>query len=73
MQKPEGIEFIQWIEEKGHAMIAPGPFYIEKYDPETNYMELTAVRDEEYPFTADYWPNALATTILQIDSVDTKN
>lgn len=61
---------IQWIDAKGHAMIGPGPFYIEKYDPETNYMELTAVRDEDYPFTADYWPNALATTILQIDSVD---
>ena len=61
---------IQWIEAKGHAMIGPGPFYIEKYDPETNYMELTAFRDEEYPFTADYWPQMLATTILQIDNVD---
>lgn len=61
---------IQWIDEKGHAMIGPGPFYIETYDPETNYMELIAFRDEGYPFTADYWPAELATTILQIDSVD---
>jgi peptide/nickel transport system substrate-binding protein len=61
---------IKWIDDHGHAMISCGPFYVEKYDPETNYMELTAVRDPEYPFTPDYWPNQLATTMLQIDSTD---
>jgi len=61
---------IKWIDDHGHAMISHGPFYIEKYDPTTNYMELTAVRDADYPFTPDYWPNQLATTMLRIDSVD---
>ncbi len=61
---------IKWIDDHGHAMISLGPFYIEKYDPETNYMELTAVRDADYPFTPDYWPNQLATTLVRIDSVD---
>jgi peptide/nickel transport system substrate-binding protein len=61
---------IGWIDEHGHAMISCGPFYIETYDPTTNYMELRAFRDPAYPFTPDYWPQALATTMLRIDSVD---
>jgi peptide/nickel transport system substrate-binding protein len=60
---------IQWIDAHGHAFISTGPFYVEKYDSATNYMELTAFRDPDYPFTPDYWPKALATTIVQIDSV----
>lgn len=61
---------IKWIETHGHAMINNGPFYIEKFDPATNYMELAAFRDPDYPYTADYWPQALATTILKVESVD---
>jgi len=61
---------IKWIDDHGHAMISAGPFYIEKYDPTTNYMELTANRDPDYPYTPDYWQNALTATMLQIDSVD---
>lgn len=61
---------IKWIDEKGHAFIGNGPFYMEKYDPTTNYVELTAFRDPEYPFTPDYWPNKLAATTVRIDSVD---
>lgn len=61
---------IKWIDEKGHAFIGNGPFYMEKYDSATNFVELNAFRDPEYPFTPDYWPNKLATTTVQIDSVD---
>ncbi len=61
---------ISWIDAHGHAFISCGPFYVEKYDPTTNYMELTAFRDPAYPFTPDYWVNALKTTLLHIDSVD---
>ena len=61
---------IKWIDEKGHAFIGNGPFYMEKYDSATNFVELTAFRDPEYPFTPDYWPNKLATTTVRIDSVD---
>ncbi len=61
---------IKWIDDHGHAYISTGPFYIEKYDPETNYMELHAFRDPDYPFTPDHWPSALATTMIRIDSVD---
>ncbi|GAF71972.1 unnamed protein product, partial [marine sediment metagenome] len=61
---------IKWIDEKGHAFIGNGAFYLEKYDPTTNYIELTAFRDPEYPFTPDYWPSVFATTTVRIDDVD---
>ena len=61
---------VKWIDEKGHAFIGNGAFYLEKYDPTTNYIELTAFRDPEYPFTPDYWPNKFATTTVRVDSVD---
>ena len=61
---------IKWIDEKGHAFIGNGPFYMEKYDSATDFVELTAFRDPEYPFTPDYWSNKLATTTVRIDSVD---
>jgi peptide/nickel transport system substrate-binding protein len=61
---------IKWIDEKGHAFIGNGPFYMEKYDPTTNFIELAAFRDPEYPFTPDYWPSVFATTTVRIDSVD---
>lgn len=61
---------IKWIDEKGHAFIGNGAFFLEKYDPTTNYIELTAFRDPEYPFTPDYWPEVFATTTVRIDSVD---
>lgn len=61
---------IKWIDEKGHAFISNGAFYLEKYDPKTNYIELTAFRDPEYPFTPDYWPSVFATTTVRIDSVN---
>ena len=61
---------IQWIDTHGHAFISTGPFYVDKYDPDTNYMELTAFRDQDYPFTPDYWPKALAATMVRIDSVE---
>lgn len=61
---------IKWIDEKGHAFIGNGAFYLEKYDPTTNYIELTAFRDPEYPFTPDYWPSVFATTTVRIDDID---
>jgi peptide/nickel transport system substrate-binding protein len=61
---------IKWIDEKGHAFIGNGPFYMEKYDSATNFIELTAFRDPEYPFTPDHWPSVFATTTVRIDSVD---
>lgn len=61
---------IQWINEKGHAFISNGAFYIQNYDASTNFMELRANRDPLYPWTPDYWPNKLAVTRPMIEEID---
>lgn len=61
---------IKWIDEHGHAYIGNGPFFIDKYDPSANYMELTAFRDPSYPFKSDYWPEYFETTLVQIDNIE---
>ncbi len=43
---------LDWFEEKGHMVISNGPFMLERYDPPAQFAELTAFRDENYPFTA---------------------
>ena len=61
---------IKWIEEKGHMIISNGPFYLEKYDPATFYLELRAFRDPSYPFTAQYWREKLGVKQFQIVSLE---
>lgn len=61
---------INWIVEKGHSFISDGPYYIEKYDATTNYMELSAYRDSSYPFKSDYWPKVLETATVSIDDLE---
>jgi peptide/nickel transport system substrate-binding protein len=61
---------IKWINEKGHAFIGSGPFMIEKYDPTSNFMELSAFRDPHYPYKSDYWPKRFETTTVQIEGVE---
>ena len=52
----EGVErytaVLDWFDEKGHLVISNGPFMLERYDPPAQFAELTAFRDENYPFTA---------------------
>ena len=59
---------LAFIDKYGHALISNGPFFISKVDTNANYIELSAFRD--YPYKADYWPNAFRTTLTRIDQVD---
>lgn len=43
---------LDWFDQKGHMVISNGPFTLERYDPPAQFAELTAFRDENYPFTA---------------------
>ncbi len=61
---------IKWIDEKKHAFIGDGPYILDKYEPVTNYMELSAYRDSSYPFMSDKWPKAFETTTVSIDDVE---
>jgi peptide/nickel transport system substrate-binding protein len=56
---------IAFIEDKGHAYIGDGPFILSAYEPETNYLELTANR--EWPWSADYWMDKFAVPTLSIN------
>lgn len=46
---------IKWIEEKNHAVISNGPFYLESYSPESRTITIKAFADESYPFEAGHW------------------
>ncbi|HPR97306.1 MAG TPA: ABC transporter substrate-binding protein [Thermotogota bacterium] len=48
---------ITFIEEMGHAYIGNGPFILTAYDPQTNFLEMTANRN--WAWSADYWMNRL--------------
>jgi len=46
---------IKWIEEKNHAVISNGPFYLETYSPESRMIKVTAFDDDSYPFKIGKW------------------
>jgi len=45
---------IGWIEEKNHAVISNGPFYLDGYSPEARTITVKSF-DDDYPFGAGYW------------------
>ncbi|ABK77936.1 solute-binding protein [Cenarchaeum symbiosum A] len=46
---------ISWVDEKGHAVISNGPFYLEGYSPESRTIRAAAFDDESYPFEEGRW------------------
>ncbi len=61
---------IDFIDQYGHAYISNGPFILTDVDFNANFIELTANRDESYPFEPGYWMEELKTTRLEIDAFD---
>src|SRR5690554_6026611 len=61
---------IDFIDEYGHAYISNGPFIITDIDFTANFVELSANRDEDYPFEPGYWMDVFRTTRLQVDELD---
>ena len=64
---------IKWIEEKNHALISNGPFYLKSYSPESRTITIRAFDDESYPFEAGHWKdfeNVKFPKILQVDMPD---
>jgi len=62
---------IEFIDNYGHAYISNGPFYLSKFDSTSNYMELRAFRDPDYPYEDTYWIEELKAVRMQIDSLET--
>lgn len=46
---------INWIDQKNHAMISNGPFYLESYSPEARTITVKSFDDPDYPFGIGYW------------------
>jgi len=46
---------IQWISQRGMAVISNGPYVLTKYDPPSQFAELEAFRDPSYPFKPGDW------------------
>jgi len=61
---------LDFVNKHNHAYIGNGPFYMERYDPVGRFVELTAVRDERYPFERGYWNEYFETTRLNVDGID---
>ncbi len=61
---------IDWIENNNHAVISNGPFYLERYSPESRTISINAFADESYPFDAGFWADfegAKFPTIVGVD------
>ncbi len=46
---------IGWIDEKNHAVISNGPFYLQAYYPESRTISIASFDDTSYPFQKGHW------------------
>lgn len=61
---------IQWISQRGMAVISNGPYVLARYDPPAQFAELEAYRDPTYPFKPGDWYKGSSTAIA-FESVQT--
>ena len=65
---------INWINENNHAVISNGPFYLERYSPESRTITIKSFDDASYPFQAGHWQdfeNVKFPKITKIEIPDT--
>jgi peptide/nickel transport system substrate-binding protein len=61
---------INWIEQKNHAVISNGPFYLESYSPEARTITIKPFEDPTYPFGADKWEEFEDVSMPKIVKID---
>jgi peptide/nickel transport system substrate-binding protein len=64
-------ETIKFIEDKGHALIGYGAYYLNRLDAKSGFAELKAFRDSDYTEEKGKWSKLLKTNYLRIESVET--
>ena len=52
---------LEWIEKYNHAVVSNGPFFVERYSPESRTITIKAFSDASYPYEAGAW-NQFETT-----------
>ena len=63
---------ISWIQNKHHAVISNGPFYLESYSPESRTIKVSAFDDDSYPFKKGEWERFENTEFPIIEKIDMK-
>lgn len=63
---------INWIQNKQHAVISNGPFYLESYSPEARTIKVTAFDDDSYPFKKGEWSKFEKAEFPSIEKIDIK-
>ncbi|MGI0010822.1 MAG: ABC transporter substrate-binding protein, partial [Nitrosopumilaceae archaeon] len=61
---------ISWIEQKNHAIISNGPFYLEAYSPEARTITTRAFDDPTYPFGVGHWKEFVNVKLAKINNVE---
>ncbi len=62
---------IKWIEDKNHAVISNGPFFLESYSPESRTITVNSFDDKTYPFALGHWSEFGNTEFPKISNVIT--
>ncbi len=60
----------KWIEEKNHAIISNGPFYLDGYSPEARTITIKSFDDPGYPFGAGMWEKFETVSFPKITKID---
>jgi len=61
---------IGWIDQRNHAVISNGPFYLESYAPESRTITLRAFDDPGYPFGRGHWAQFEDVSFPAITKID---
>ncbi|MGQ0772688.1 MAG: ABC transporter substrate-binding protein [Nitrososphaerota archaeon] len=61
---------IKWIEQKNHAVISNGPFYLDGYSPEARTITIKSFDDPTYPFGAGHWREFENVSLPKITKID---
>ena len=64
---------INWIESNNHAVISNGPFYLDRYSPESRTIQINAFSDSSYPFSDGFWSDFEQAKFPKITDVSAPN
>ena len=61
---------INWIQENNHAIISNGPFFLDRYSPESRTITIKAFDDPTYPIKSGTWSEFEIVQFPQIENVE---
>jgi len=61
---------INWIQENNHAIISNGPFFLDRYSPESRTITINAFDDPTYPLESGTWSEFELVQFPQIENVE---